>query len=114
MAKWSRPAKGLCQRCGFKYQLAQLVTEWTGLRVCKSCRDPRPQSHFKVKLKPEGVPKRGHSPEIPSVAVSRFGLTADAGPITIATTFGESVGSFTGRTADSGDLLTVADMIVGL
>jgi len=31
-----------CDRCGGEYRNSQLVTEWTGLRVCKECWDFEP------------------------------------------------------------------------
>ena len=36
----------LCQRCGFKFKSGDLSREWTGLRVCGDCWEPRhPQDH---------------------------------------------------------------------
>jgi hypothetical protein len=31
----------ICQRCGFKRHADELRREWTGLRVCKECWDPK-------------------------------------------------------------------------
>lgn len=44
---WSgdyRPGQpyGICDRCGWKFRLDELRLEWTELKVCKSCWDPRP------------------------------------------------------------------------
>lgn len=40
-----RPGRGneavICQRCGFKRHANELRKEWTGLRVCAECWDPR-------------------------------------------------------------------------
>lgn len=36
----------ICQRCGFKYKNTQVLKEWTGLRVCKKCYDPRHPQDF--------------------------------------------------------------------
>jgi hypothetical protein len=33
---------GICDRCGFRYRLDELRVEWTELKVCASCWDPRP------------------------------------------------------------------------
>jgi hypothetical protein len=41
-------------RCGFKYRLNELKKEWTGLRVCKPCFDPRPAELKPPRYKPEG------------------------------------------------------------
>jgi hypothetical protein len=30
-----------CDRCGFKYKLLELRKEWTGLKVCDSCFEPK-------------------------------------------------------------------------
>jgi hypothetical protein len=34
-------AKGLCDRCGFKYHLHELQKEWTGFKVCYECYEPK-------------------------------------------------------------------------
>lgn len=34
--------KAECDRCGFEFRNSQLVTEWTGLRVCRQCWDFEP------------------------------------------------------------------------
>lgn len=45
--------KGLCQRCGFEFNLSALKREWTGLLVChgadsNDCWDPRqPQDYVR-------------------------------------------------------------------
>ena len=33
---------GICERCGWKFRLDELRVEWTELKVCSSCWDPRP------------------------------------------------------------------------
>jgi hypothetical protein len=62
-----KPPWGECQRCGFKFRLTQLKTEWTGLRVCKGtgtnrCWDPRPKDTRPPKYKPEGLIRPDASP----------------------------------------------------
>lgn len=59
----SKHPKGVCMRCGFKFDLHRLTKEWTGLRVCKDCRDPRPPETVPIHLGPEGLPKPNASPE---------------------------------------------------
>lgn len=44
---------GECPRCGFKKRLNTFRREWTGLRVCSSCYDPR---HPQMDVR--GVPDR--------------------------------------------------------
>lgn len=40
---------GDCDRCGFKYRQSQLRKEWTGLRVCATCFEPKhPQLNLRV------------------------------------------------------------------
>ncbi len=33
---------GVCDRCGTKMDVAAMRSEWTSLRVCGTCFDPRP------------------------------------------------------------------------
>lgn len=39
-------ANAICDRCGFKYRLSELRKEWTGLKVCSPCWDPRHPQDF--------------------------------------------------------------------
>lgn len=50
-------------RCGFKRRVNKLRTEWTGLRVCSECWDPKPAEHKPPRVTPEGLPVPGASPE---------------------------------------------------
>lgn len=59
-------AYGICQRCGWQYHLSELRKEWTNLRVCPSCHDPRPAYLSPPRVKPEGVPLPNAAPEPPS------------------------------------------------
>lgn len=36
-----RHARAMCDRCGFEYGYHDLRPEWTGLRVCDACWDPK-------------------------------------------------------------------------
>lgn len=49
-------------RCGFKVRLNTMSKEWSGLRVCKPCRDPKPADQRPPKVKPEGVPVPNAAP----------------------------------------------------
>lgn len=53
---------GSCQRCGFQYDLSQIKTEWTNLKVCPPCFDHRPAQLSPVNVGPEGIAK-GLPPE---------------------------------------------------
>lgn len=57
-----------CMRCGFTFRNTQLRLEWTGLRVCRECWDPRNEQDSL-----RGVPDRQAppwtSPEPEDVAV---------------------------------------------
>ena len=55
--------KGTCQRCDFVFMLAELRKEWTNLKVCNKCFDPRPAENRPPNVRPEGVPVPGASPE---------------------------------------------------
>lgn len=66
--------RNVCMRCGFKKKVAALRKEWTGLRVCNDCWDPKPAELKAPRVKPEGLPRPGSNPEPPPV----FGrITAD-------------------------------------
>lgn len=58
---------GICDRCGFKYRLSELRTEWTGLRVCPEDFDRRPYELDPPVLWPEGVPVPNARPEPPPI-----------------------------------------------
>lgn len=58
---------GICDRCGFKYDLSQLRKEWTGLMVCPPDYDPRPADTRPPAVKPEGVPVPNARPEPPII-----------------------------------------------
>lgn len=36
----------ICDQCGFKYKDKDMRTQWDGLRVCKSCWEPRNPQDF--------------------------------------------------------------------
>lgn len=36
----------ICDRCGEKLKASKLKLEWTGLRVCKKCWEPRHEQDF--------------------------------------------------------------------
>lgn len=54
---------GMCQRCGWQYPLNKIRTEWTNLKVCPECFDPRPAQLSPPQVKPEGVALPNASPE---------------------------------------------------
>lgn len=39
-------ANAICDRCGFKMKLHALRKEWTGLKVCSKCWEPRHPQDF--------------------------------------------------------------------
>lgn len=46
-----------CDRCGFDYHADQMKKEWNGLRVCKSCWEPRhPQEFVRGRKDDSSVP----------------------------------------------------------
>lgn len=47
----------ICDRCGFKLDAGQTRMEWQGLRVCKSCWEPRhPQDFVRGRVDKQRVP----------------------------------------------------------
>jgi hypothetical protein len=56
-------AWGICQRCGWQYPLRKIRREWSGLRVCPPCFDPRPPQLSPPRIEPEGVPLTNAAPE---------------------------------------------------
>jgi hypothetical protein len=58
-----RAPYGVCQRCDTKTRVNKLRKEWTGLRVCPPCFDPRPADTRPPNVKPEGLPVSNASPE---------------------------------------------------
>lgn len=74
---YSPGAKGVCQRCGFTYKLSQIKKEWTGLRVCPECRDPKPQDRRPPPVRPEGMVKPNASPPPPDDFVETNQLTRE-------------------------------------
>lgn len=53
---------GICDRCGFKYRLDELVKEWTGFRVCSKCLDPK-HPQLDIQGKPEKIVVEDARPE---------------------------------------------------
>jgi hypothetical protein len=68
-------AYGICQRCAFKFRLNALRLEWSGLRVCGDCWDPRPDTMTAPVVFPEGLVRPDASPEPPNVFVTGNGPT---------------------------------------
>ena len=55
---------GICDRCGFRFRLYDLRTEWSQNKVCDACFDPRPVHLDTPKLNPgEGAAIPNSSPE---------------------------------------------------
>jgi len=83
-------AKGVCDRCGFVYQLVKLTYqhEWQGtklqnlrLRVCRECKDvPQPQLKSKL-IPPDPVPVLDPRPERMLYPNSTSFVTTEAGGV---------------------------------
>lgn len=56
-------AYGICQRCGWQWPLNKIRKEWTSLRVCPDCFDPKPADMSPPNIKPEGLPLPNAAPE---------------------------------------------------
>lgn len=61
------PPWGVCMRCGFQRRVNRLTKEWTGLRVCNECWDPKPVEMRPPRVTPEGLPVPNASPEPPII-----------------------------------------------
>ncbi|MDB5584311.1 MAG: hypothetical protein JWR80_9487 [Bradyrhizobium sp.] len=70
-------AWGICTRCGWQYDLKKLRKEWTGLRVCTKCFDPKPPNLTPPKVKPEGKPLPNAAPEPEPYFVTDNEVTPD-------------------------------------
>lgn len=55
-----------CQRCGFDYHSSEIRLEWSGLRVCKDCWEPRQRQDF-IKAKPDRQAPPWTAPQSPEV-----------------------------------------------
>lgn len=61
--------KAICDRCGAQRHAEGLRKEWTGLRVCRECWEPRhPQDRLKGKADRQAPPWT--RPEPPEIDVS--------------------------------------------
>lgn len=61
---------GICQRCGFKFRLSELRTEWSGLKVCDADFDPLPDTMRPPHSGPEGLSRLDASPEPPDTFIA--------------------------------------------
>lgn len=43
-------AFGICDRCGDKVKYKNLNEEWTGLKVCSECLDPKTKQEFPTRI----------------------------------------------------------------
>lgn len=60
----------ICDRCGFQFKSRKLRREWTGLRVCGPCLDPRhPQERLKGKKDRQAPPWVRPETDGPDVSV---------------------------------------------
>ena len=49
-------SKAICDRCGAKHDYDRLILEWTGLRVCPLCHEPKhPQLEPRVRTDAQAV-----------------------------------------------------------
>lgn len=46
----------VCDRCSQRRRRSVMQTEWTGLKVCPVCLDPRPPQMEPPEIYPEGIP----------------------------------------------------------
>jgi len=59
----------ICDRCGFEHKSGQLKLEWTGLRTCPTCWEPRHPQDF-VRGKPDRQNVAWSRPDAPPVFIT--------------------------------------------
>lgn len=69
-------AKAICDRCGLQSYLSELQEEWTGLKTCYRCWDPRHPQDF-IQGVPESNDLNGPRPEQPARFLADGEITRD-------------------------------------
>jgi hypothetical protein len=91
-------AKAYCDRCGDKHYLNDLKLEWTGLKVCDECWDPKDPLEFPTNfpIDPEAIenPRPGseveagegvvRTPSMIGKNFSGFELECELGEVTVS------------------------------
>lgn len=73
----------LCDRCGFRYPYAEIKAEWTGLRVCPDCWEPKhPQLEPTKKDLSDPKPLRHPRPDTHEEAIDPSELLENIKPST--------------------------------
>jgi hypothetical protein len=64
----------VCMRCGFEHKASELREEWTGMRVCNKCYEPRhPQTLLRVPKEQISVPWSSPEPADTFIIVPYIG-----------------------------------------
>lgn len=56
-------ARAMCDRCGLEFAYLDLKEEWTGLRVCQDCLDPKTKQDFPDTVFPDPEALRNPRPD---------------------------------------------------
>lgn len=103
---------GYCERCNWRCNLSEMRKEWTGLKVCPDCFDPRPSNLSPPRVRPEGMPLLNAAPEptpgITLVSSANFNTADQAIPAS-----GEVTLSLSSLTLLERDVLVVVYCDVG-
>lgn len=75
----------ICDRCGFEHFASQLKQEWTGLRVCHECWEPRHPQEFVTGREDDQAPPWVR-PDVPGEAVGVTWLASSTLPLVSSTT----------------------------
>ena len=70
-------AKAICDRCGDKIMYTKLRLEWTGLKVCRTCWDPKTALEFPTNFPADPEALRDPRPD--------NDIEASAGKVSIGT-----------------------------
>ena len=90
----------MCDRCGHEIKYVDLREEWTGLRVCKECLDPKTALEFPTNFPTDPEALRDPRPDndveagngtikaglIIPTSFSGFGIEVQLGDVTVTVT----------------------------
>lgn len=94
MARYSsgKHALAICDRCGFQYKYTEIKEEWTGVRVCPDCFEPKHPQLEPPKIRADAQALRHPRPEtqlVRSITVARSTMfDQEPEPVALSFTLG--------------------------